>query len=169
MLKIFTTIIFFALFITEAKSFEPVYVETTDFKFWSSKQFPQRYEPYACRYEAKLNEGKNKIEITIGILGSSIDYFGWDVPLSPVDLPLKEGFRKEIKEPGETKMILTYKEGVLTWEHQKNAEILTRLYVFSLKIDPELSRPEKFEGKILGHDLNYFGRPKMHLKQNCNF
>lgn len=154
---------------TFAAEFSPTYLETTDFRIKNSRGFPNHQQPRLCKFETRFNERKNVIELRIGVVGSPVDYFGWNMPLKKEEFPLKKGFTKYYSAPGTTVMIVYYDGKTLSFKRNKNDSVFTRLYPFSIEVDSHLLRPGKFKGTMEGFEANSFGQLKKHIVQNCRF
>jgi hypothetical protein len=153
-----------------AQTFSPIKVQTAKFKMKTSREFtPNRDELTSCQIQTTLNAEKSLIEFRMGIVGSEVSYFGWDMNIALSEFPLKAGFKKIFKTPGVSGMILTYDGSKLNFEWDKATGLWNRLYPFSLTIDPELKSPKKFEGRLEGYEMTIFGKPKKHIVQTCDF
>jgi len=130
--------ILFALTIQSAHSFVPTYSDTDSFSVKTSRAYAGQNNPRYCRYETRFNESKNVIEMRVGVVGSPVDYFGWNMPINPKDLPLSVGFTKEYRTPGVTGMVMSYDGKTLTFKKIKNDQVWNRLYPFSVEVDANL-------------------------------
>lgn len=152
-----------------AFSSDEVLVETNNFSVKTSKQFARQNNPRFCRFKTEINIDTRQIKIRVGVVGSPVDYFGWNMPIDLQDLPLTEGYSRKYKSPGVTGMIMTYTNGTLTFKKMKSEKAWNRLYPFSLKIDSNLKSPKSFKGSLEGYERTIFGRLKKHVVAKCNF
>ncbi len=153
---------------TNVFSFTPTYVETEKYKVKTSKQYANQNNPRYCKFETRYNNSKEVIELRAGVVGSPVDYFGWNMELKMNEFPLVEGFRKEFKTPGVTTMVLTYEKGILKFFKHKESKVWNRLYPFSIVIDSELTSPKAFKAVMEGYETTPFGLKK-HVKEQCHF
>lgn len=145
------------------------YVKTNKFKVKTSKQYSRINNPKFCKFETIIKEDDNQVIIKAGVVGSPIDYFGWNMPINVQDLPLVDGFTKIYKTPGVTGMIMTYKDGLLTFKNVEDEQVWNRLYNFSVEINPSLTTPKKFKASLEGFERTAFGKLKKHVVQSCSF
>jgi hypothetical protein len=150
-------------------AFEPQYIETKNFKVKTSKEYQRQNNPRYCRFQTNLDDSNKAIDLRIGVVGSPVDYFGWNMQIDLADLPLKEGYEKVFKSPGTTGMILTYKNGVLEFKRIKSEQVWNRLYPFSIKVGSNLDSPKNFKGSMEGFQRTALGSLKKHVVQSCNF
>jgi hypothetical protein len=152
-----------------ASDFVPTLVETTNFKAKHSRMFSNNREPRICKFESRLNTKKDVIELRMGVVGSPVDYFGWNMFLTKEEFPLKAGFEKIFAGPGTATMILTYDGQNLKFALQKGSTAWNRLFPFTLSVDPELMNPKKLTATMEGFETNSSGRLIKHVQQTCHF
>jgi hypothetical protein len=162
-------VIFVILSLATTLNASAVLIETDHFSVKTSKQYARQNNPEYCRYKTRVNQETNQLEIRVGVVGSPVDFFGWNMPIDLQELPLTDGFRKEYKSPGVTVMVMTYANNILTFKRMKNENVWNRLYPFKLKIDPSLSKPTFFQGDMMGYERTVFGGLKKHVSAKCNF
>ncbi len=162
-------LISFAFSISQSQAFEPVYKEARSYTNKVSRQFKRGNNPQFCRFETKFDEEKQEIKIKVGVVGSRVDYFGWNAPISIKEFPLKKGFKKIFKIPGVTGMLMTYDGKTLNFQKLKSEKVWNRLYPFSIEIDSKLLNPKRFRGRLEGFERTYFNRLKKHVSQTCLF
>lgn len=151
-----------------ALAFEPIYKEAQSYSNKVSNQFSNMNNPRFCRVETSFIEEKNAIKISAGVVGSPVDYFGWNALIDIKDFPLKEGYRKVFKEPGVTGMVLSYDGNALKFEVLEGEQVWNRLYPFEIQIDSKLLKPKYFVGVMKGFERGPFGLKK-HVRQKCKF
>jgi len=164
-----SAIIFTATSIANDQNFKPVYLQTNQFEVSASKKFRNTSELTSCRFLTTFNKKKNVIEMQIGVNGSAVNYFGWNMPLEPQDLPLKTGLKKLFEMDGNTTMTLTYDGKKLSFFRNKKEPVWNTLYPFELEVDPYLQNPGYFKARVEGYEYNRLGQLKVHLKQECQF
>lgn len=148
-------------------AFEPIYKETNSFRNRVARGWSAQNDPKHCKFETFIKN--NQVNIRAGIVGSPVDYFGWNAPIELEELPLKVGFKKVYATAGTTAMELSYDGKVLTFQKVKSAQVWNRLFPFSIEIDPNLSNPKVFKGTMEGYESARFGGLKKHVSQKCNF
>lgn len=149
-------------------AFEPVYIKTGDFKVKASRYFREQKPEQHCKFQTRFNERKGVIEVRIGVVGSAVSYFGWDMPIQLNEYPLQAG-TKIYKIPGVTGMVMNYDGKTLTFEKMRGERVWNRIYEFSIEIDPELRNPGKFKGVLKGFDRGPLGGLRKHVQQTCHF
>jgi hypothetical protein len=154
---------------TFASSFTPISVDTTKFKMKTSNEFRTQVgaNHTACRVLTRFNQELDAIEFRMGILNSNFDYFGWDMNIPMSDFPLTAGYSRELYLGG-TPMILSFDGTKLSFEMKKQDALYTRIFPFELIIDGELQTPKSFKGSMAGWEMA-FGKPKVHVSQECIF
>ena len=148
-------------------AFEPVYKETQKFKIKVGKRWSHNSK--FCKFETRFDYENNQIQIRAGIVGSPVDFFGWNAPLDPKDFPLRSDFKKIYAVPGSSSMVLTYDGKTLRFKLESGEEVWNRLYPFSIEIDPNLQNPKYFSATMEGFETSSFGKPKKHIIQKCWF
>jgi hypothetical protein len=151
------------------EDFKPVRLETNQFDVSDSKKFRNTSELTSCHFVTSFNKKENVIELKVGVNGSAVNYFGWNMPLAPHDLPLKTDFMKIYEVDGNTTMILTYDGRKLSFQRNKKEIAWNTLYPFELEVDPYLQNPGHFKARVEGYEYNRLGQLKVHLKQECYF
>jgi len=158
-----------ALFSLSAFSFTPIYKETENFKVKVSKKYRDQNHPRFCKFETFLSKDKKSIKLKMGVVGSPVDYFGWNMQIDLNELPLKKGFVKRFKTPGVTGMMLSYDGTSLKFEKMEDEAVWNNLYLFEVQIDPSLESPKSLTAVMQGFDKDIFGRFRKHVKSTCEF
>jgi len=162
-------IILFSLILIGNSYANDVLIKTDKFSVKTSKQYARQNNPRYCRFKTEIDKENNQLKIRIGVVGSPVDYFGWNMPIDLQDLPLVEGFSKNYKSPGTTGMVMSYSDGTLRFKRMKDQNIFHRLYPFSIKIDPELKKPKLFKAVMEGYERTTLGTLKKHVQAKCFF
>jgi hypothetical protein len=152
-----------------AYEFVPTVVETTNFKAKNSRTFSTNRQPKLCKFETRLNDKKDIIELRMGVVGSPVDYFGWNMFLTKNEFPLRVGFKKIFASPGASTMILSYNGQTLKFAFQKGSSVWNRLFPFSISVDPELKNPRELTATMEGFERNALGLLVKHVQQTCHF
>lgn len=148
---------------------DSVIVKTDRYFTWASPKFKTKSQPEYCQFKQYFNQDKNEFNIRVGVVGSSVSYFGWDISIKPEEYPLEEDFEKEIRKAGTTTMILKYSKGKLTLRKKAGEQVWNLLYPFTLEIDPYLEKPGVFTSKVLSYESYIFGVSKVQFLSRCQF
>jgi len=154
--------------LAQAQSFTPIRVDTNQYKLWRKKPISVEHLS-TCRVESALNETGDAILLQIGILGSTYDYFGWDMPIPLSDFPLVTGYHHEYRVPGMPHMNLDYNGKTLMLSLEKKSPVFTMIFPFSLEINSNLTTPKVFKGVVAGYEIGPFGNPVKQIAEECYF
>ena len=153
------------------QAFKPHLIQTNDFDLWVGSTFRTHVPENAssCKFESMINNELQAVELKMGVVGSTFDYFGWGMNVPLADLPLKAGYRREFRVVGSSSMVLSYDGRVLKYEWMKSLGLWSRIYPFTLEIDGYLNVPKLLKAQFSGYETDILGRPKKHLTQKCTF
>jgi hypothetical protein len=155
-----------------ATAFQPMIQSTKNFKIWADSEFRTGIQNHAdeCYVSTLLNAEDQVIELKMGVKGSDFELFGYGMNIPLADFPLKAGYTKTFSDPGLPTMKLTYDGTKLKFffAKEKDEELFTRLYPFTVGINPTLTQVTSLEASMEGYETT-FGIPKKHVTEKCKF